>query len=390
MKSIKHLILLVAIEFLVTFLTGCDDIASESRVTFTVEQTIPIPKLTVAPLPTKTMIPTGTSESISVSPTATQSEVPSRIISAENVTRLSTAVEWEMMRVDDLVWSPDGLLFALVGTEKNELRIHLYDSRAHSQVWSRKTGGGISIDFSADGTLIATGGGDLELWAVSSGQRLDVYRGNARRYIKFISDGQTILLGETYYPHPDETPFSLLRLWDVERRKTHEIMRINGSMWSLEISPDNHLIATSIENQNDDIVEQVLLWDISSQKQICSFQGDYGIFNPSNDMLAVAEGEVINLWDVRTCQLIGVIEERAEPFSLAFSTDGTLLAFGNNLEHGSIQIWDVIANKRLYTIQDVYDRVSRLSFSPDGRLLLSVSLMFETDTSKLTLWELGP
>ncbi len=95
-------------------------------------------------------------------------------------------------------------------------------------------------------------------------------------------------------------------------------------------------------------------------------------FSPDEKYLVV--GTSIGVWwyELATMKPIALWEtERGMISALKFSSDGTLLATGN--QDGEIKVWDVQNHRCLVNMQRMgqFDRASELVFSPDGQCLAS-------------------
>jgi WD40 repeat protein len=102
-------------------------------------------------------------------------------------------------------------------------------------------------------------------------------------------------------------------------------------------------------------------------------------FSPDGRIIAAAEDAYssarVSLFDVRTGRQVGRIappnEELANAWCVAFSPDGTKLAWGEGEQEGHVALWDLAGHRLLYRAR-LHDRtVNAVAFSPDGRLVAS-------------------
>ncbi|MBI3926266.1 MAG: serine/threonine protein kinase [Armatimonadetes bacterium] len=109
-------------------------------------------------------------------------------------------------------------------------------------------------------------------------------------------------------------------------------------------------------------------------------------FSPSHGVLAIGSN-VVHLWDVGRDKLWQKLWRGEEVSSLAFSTDGRLLAAGS-LE-GTVKLWEVSTGRPLRTLASralsiFADRVRGISFSYGGRMVAAAS-----DVSNVRTWEVS-
>ena len=155
----------------------------------------------------------------------------------------------------------------------------------------------------------------------------------------------------------------------------HHIATLEGptdTVKSLAFSPDGKKIASGSWPKT------VNLWDVATQRNIATFEGETVAFSPNGRILATGTPN-INLWDVATQRNIATLEGHTSwVYSLAYSPDGKILASG--LSDGMITLWDVATQRDILTFE-AYTRpdkwtnndVRSLAFSPDGTILASGS-----------------
>jgi WD40 repeat protein len=102
----------------------------------------------------------------------------------------------------------------------------------------------------------------------------------------------------------------------------------------------------------------------------------------------------VQVWDVKTGKESGKIhvERRAgNVFAAAFSPDGNELAVGTS--DGAVSFFDVASRKHLRTFQARHGEIGRLTYSPDGKLLVAGDgkfIVWDVKTGKRFLPPDGP
>ncbi|GAM52755.1 hypothetical protein EBME_1218 [bacterium endosymbiont of Mortierella elongata FMR23-6] len=245
----------------------------------------------------------------------------------------------------------------------------------------------MSVSFSPDGNLLASGSNDrtVRLWSVKSGETLYTFEGHGSLVdsVAFsLPDGQFLASGSA-----DRT----VRLWRVEsRQESPALGGHHGQVDNVAFSPNGNFLASGSYDKT------IKLWNVENGKMLDTLKGHKGHVNCvtfSSDSEILASGgddNTVRLWSVKglsptqglpPTQSVGFYGHTKPVWCVSFSpTDNNLLASGGN--DNTVRLWRVQDKTQLYEFS--HDKwVSSVSFSADGNLLASGS-----EDGMVKLWEL--
>jgi WD40 repeat protein len=305
------------------------------------------------------------------------------------------------------VGAADGVVHLLNPASGSELR----QLRGHTDLIVIR-----GLLFSPDGKTIATASrdGTLRLWNPTTGLQVGQLGGpnkpGHRLQIIAISlspDGQRIASSS------DEEGQVLI--WDLSSQQVTDSIRIGqGLITALAFSHDSSTLGTvgfnggirlhqldqgqSVDFFGSAAATQVLAFLPSGQMVAVSDQDTIALFSSSQsdsqllsgmtgkplnvvasrDGTMIAAGSTtgaITVWDAATTQAKPALKGDLSAISrLAINDDGTLLAAAGPSSDPRVEIWDVVAGKKVQTLTKATSAITALDFQPRGKLLAVTEL----------------
>jgi WD40 repeat protein len=299
----------------------------------------------------------------------------------------------------------------------------VYAEKAEIFVQMGHTNWVYAVAFSPDGRYVISSSGDhtLKLWEISTSRVIRTYKGHADfvTSVAFSPDGRYAVSGSG-------GPTNAVKLWEINTGR--EVWSSEGHSWegtpvayspdgkyvlsagkncmiilreaatgkevrtfaghtrridSMAVSPDGrHLVSSSTDNT-------LRFWDVATGSEIRRHTFDertigsaYSLaFSPDSRYAAATLGYHISLWDVSTATIVRTFTGHSDNVrSVSFSSDGKYLL--SSSADKTVKLWDVSTGMEIRTFIGHTDRVNSAGFSPDARVIISGS---NDDTIKL--WE---
>jgi WD40 repeat protein len=165
----------------------------------------------------------------------------------------------------------------------------------------------------------------------------------------------------------------LINIWNVEDGEKAYSITTEGVILSLAVSPNGKYLVAGTEDGNHSVV-----WDLTTQTQVAILEQAGRIktiqFSRDGKLLATGSSEAkVYFWNAEDGSFSLAKNEflaNGEVLSLDFSPDNKQLAVGDST--GNVYLFDLALNQEVARLPHV-DKVTSVSFSPDGSQLTTVS-----------------
>jgi len=244
--------------------------------------------------------------------------------------------------VNGLAWSPDGTYLALA--ESHDVRLWNWQSGTFVGGMMPSLRVVTSVAWSPDGTYIASASNDNEHIAIQVWDAMT--QSSVKMYSMSVGVSQSAELVWCLSWSPDSkslafaSPGNAVITWDVENQSVHSYSGHSNSIYQVLWSHNgNYILASSAD-------KSVIVWDVASGAKRFTFTGHSdvikaAVWSPKDDEIASAsyDGKVI-VWDING-KNSHVLYTPYIATTLAWSPDGTYLAFGGNAKDndGDSDVW---------------------------------------------------
>ncbi|MYB93579.1 WD40 repeat domain-containing protein [Candidatus Poribacteria bacterium] len=160
-----------------------------------------------------------------------------------------------------------------------------------------------------------------------------------------------------------------IKLWNLADNTVRTLIGHTGRVNSIAFSPNGELLASV----SDDAT--IRLWSVHNQQNIVTLLGETWyriVFSPDGQTFATS-GRHIKLWKTVNRTEITTLQHNQYVQTIAFSSDGQLLAAGDGSGEGpgTVKVWNVQERSIIATLDGDPKDIKTVVFSPDDRYLAS-------------------
>jgi WD40 repeat protein len=225
----------------------------------------------------------------------------------------------------------------------------------------------LSIDWSPDGTRVATAGGErtARIWDAATGALLHALAGHTHviQHVAWSPDGARVATASH-----DRTVI----LWDANTGSPIDTLVVRGyGLPRVEWSPDGEMLATAGADSKG------IIWDAATgtiRHRLLHYQLVVRAeWSPNGLQLATVSSDTARIWDVASGNLLRILPgtRGSDILNAAWSPGGDFVATAARTPYP--RIWNAGSGELVHELQGHTNPIADLDWSPDGARLVTAS-----------------
>ncbi len=218
----------------------------------------------------------------------------------------------------------------------------------------------LSASFSPDGNrIVSSSYGVIIVWDVETGsliRKID----NLNSWVKhafFYQDDETVVASTYQY----------VRKWDVQTGKERGTLLEKEGVSLFSLSPNSTKAVAIVNN----VLRAFDVMGDEETKLVKGAENKVALFSPRGSQIFYSINNKICIWDMNKREVVKVLGD-SEGFICAFAVNPDAKNVASITINDSLYIWDVETGerKREWKLENILNRVSSATYSPDGKWLL--------------------
>ncbi|MDA1055688.1 MAG: WD40 repeat domain-containing protein [Planctomycetota bacterium] len=227
------------------------------------------------------------------------------------------------------------------------------------------------LAFTADGRRLVTGSREqnqLDVWDLSTGQRLTTFSGNKERLQVFAitPDGRTVVSAST----------DVLNVWELETGKELRTLAYPGAdIHSVVITHDGKTVVAGSDAGSRGLMYPIRSWDVETGAELKSFGQDHGprivTITPDGRRVISAPNRGLTVWDLADGRELFTLERYGDYREVAISPDSRLIV---GRARAGLKVWDLQNGSEVSHLIELPLACDVMAFTADSSQLVTSSL----------------